>query len=506
MAFFHIIVLLAISLLCSCTSDGNSIFSVSPKSDLEYVCCEGICYDACVDFANASPEDLSDRGYVLRYIADNKKNLSYVSDEFKDDEEIVTKAVTHDGSSLQYASDRLKDKEAVVIKAVEDYGIALSYASENMKNNKNVVLVAVKNKELVLVYASSALKDDQEVAIAAVTKFGGSLKIVSERLRSDLLVIEPAIKNDAASFYRLNDDQTALVRIDDNDVHDVNTGALIEILSDELKHNENVILWAIESFYPEAFAYYQGNDIKTFTKKAVEVANYPRLAEFLPADLLNNKEDAMVLLEVQGQGILKRIAKNPDVDHPCQQAYETKNNTWINGCMAQLNVDPISENMWNLGTSLSLYPALSNELKADRDIINASITANGMSISHLDIDQTNELTNLAIAQNGFAYTVLAEEFKGKKEVLLKALEKNLWADSELCRGDLLQLCTQVYSTLVHANDDLVDEEIVKKAMQYSVFEACNAPISLKQNSAFKEYALSKASVTQKPAISECLAQ
>ena len=53
---------------------------------------------------------------------------------------------------------------------------------------------------------------------------------------------------------------------------------------------------------------------------------------------------------------------------------------------------------------------------------------------------------------------------------------------------------------------VVKRRSVLSDLQYSVFEACNAPVSLKQNSAFKEYALSKASVTQKPAISECLAQ
>ncbi len=56
---------------------------------------------------------------------------------------------------MEYVSDNLKDDEEVVMTAIKfDYPEALKFASERLRDNKEIVKTAVQNNPNVLYYAS----------------------------------------------------------------------------------------------------------------------------------------------------------------------------------------------------------------------------------------------------------------------------------------------------------------------------------------------------------------
>ena len=73
-------------------------------------------------------------------------SLKYVSDEFKNDREIVLAALYKDVFSLDsYASDELKNDREMVLAAVNKNGAYLRYVSDEFKNDREIVLAALNN-------------------------------------------------------------------------------------------------------------------------------------------------------------------------------------------------------------------------------------------------------------------------------------------------------------------------------------------------------------------------
>ena len=91
---------------------------------------------------------------TINNLTQNGNALQYVSDELKNDKEVVLAAITEDGRALEYASDELKNDKEVVLAAVTQYGRALEYASDELKNDKDVVLAAVTEDGWALQYSS----------------------------------------------------------------------------------------------------------------------------------------------------------------------------------------------------------------------------------------------------------------------------------------------------------------------------------------------------------------
>ncbi len=110
-----------------------------------------------------------------------KKNgyfLSDVSDEFKNDKEIVLAAVSNKGWTLKYASNELKNNKEIVLAAVSNNGYSLKYASDELKNDKEFVLAAVSNDGWSLQYASNELKNNKEIVLAAES----NMRIIPSRI------------------------------------------------------------------------------------------------------------------------------------------------------------------------------------------------------------------------------------------------------------------------------------------------------------------------------------
>ena len=85
-------------------------------------------------------------------------NLRYLSDELKDDKDVMYAAVKSNPNSFEFASDRLKDDEQLAIMAVSNgMGHLFKFVSERLKDNSSVVLAAVSRTFLVFFFHSSMI-------------------------------------------------------------------------------------------------------------------------------------------------------------------------------------------------------------------------------------------------------------------------------------------------------------------------------------------------------------
>lgn len=85
----------------------------------------------------------------------------------------------------------------MVLIAVKNNGFALEHVSDNLKDNKEVVLATINDNSYALQFASDRLKNDKHVVLKAVgkTDFGRSYEYCGKLMQRDPDVIELANKN-----------------------------------------------------------------------------------------------------------------------------------------------------------------------------------------------------------------------------------------------------------------------------------------------------------------------
>ena len=108
--------------------------------------------------------------HLKHYGIDTLLRLSWTSDKFRSDKEIVLAFLEIDGFQLESASDKLRDDKEVVLTAINQDGASLKYASERFRNDKEIVLIAIANKRYrnisILESISEDLRNDEEIILA----------------------------------------------------------------------------------------------------------------------------------------------------------------------------------------------------------------------------------------------------------------------------------------------------------------------------------------------------
>jgi hypothetical protein len=175
----------------------------------------------------ASPNLWGDKEFVLyvldRFVSDGgyppSNILPMVSKELLNDKDIIIAATERlYCKPLRYASESLRDGKEIVIIAVNYNGCSLKYASKSIRDDKEIVLAAVQKSGWAIKYASEPLRDNKDMNIAAVQSDGMTLEILSKKMRSDEEIIMAAIfQNPMAIIHvskKLRDDEYFLHRVD----------------------------------------------------------------------------------------------------------------------------------------------------------------------------------------------------------------------------------------------------------------------------------------------------
>lgn len=132
--------------------------------------------------------------------------LNDLSENLRDDKEVVLALIQNDGRNFKDASDRLKKDKEVVLAALERYPLSFEYADKTMKNDKEIVQAALKEDWRLLKYASQELKNDKEIVEEAIGYNGKAIAYASQELKKDQqLVLKAITSNPIALEYASGD-------------------------------------------------------------------------------------------------------------------------------------------------------------------------------------------------------------------------------------------------------------------------------------------------------------
>lgn len=136
-----------------------------------------------------------ERAFLLKALAQQGLLLEFLSEECKDDVELVDKAVENNGLALGYASSALQNKKETVLKAVKNTGAALLLTSKDLQNDKEVVRQALLNPGQSYLAVGAEALEDREIALLVVRVQGYQLGFLCEKFKKDKEIVLAAVSN-----------------------------------------------------------------------------------------------------------------------------------------------------------------------------------------------------------------------------------------------------------------------------------------------------------------------
>lgn len=120
-------------------------------------------------------------------------NFENVSDDFKDDEEIVLKALKN-GASISFVSEGLQNNRNIVLEAVKYNGGNYKRILKKFQKDRNFALEAIKSDVNILMMNDFIFKADEEIMLIALSQFGHVLEYADKTLQSNRNFIANAVK------------------------------------------------------------------------------------------------------------------------------------------------------------------------------------------------------------------------------------------------------------------------------------------------------------------------
>ena len=137
-------------------------------------------------------------------VSSSPTNIESFSKEIKSNKQFAIECLKANKSVLENLSENLKDDEEIVKLALMNNNLGeLEYASERIKSNKTFVLEILKsctrasNRGNFLEYLPETLKDDREVVTEAIRIAGSNIEKASDRFKKDRDIALLAAQEDA---------------------------------------------------------------------------------------------------------------------------------------------------------------------------------------------------------------------------------------------------------------------------------------------------------------------
>lgn len=357
--------------------------------------------------------------FILKLIKQNGRALQYISDEFKNNEEIVRIAINQNGNALKYANGKLQNKKKIVLAAVEQNGEAIKYASHKLKNNKQIALAAVKQNGSALKYVGHKFKNNKQIVLAIIEQNGRILKYGNHKLKNNEEIVRIAVKQN---------------------------GDILQYASNTLKNNESIVLDAVAQ---------SGRALKYVNHKLKNSERVALTAVTQNADALQYVSDQ---LKNNKKVVLTAVTQNADT--------------------LQYASDPLKNNEKIVLTAVmqngEALQYASDALKNNEEIVLVAVYQNGCALQYAnDILKNNEeIVFVAVNQNGCALQYASDVLKNNEKMVLAAVIQNSntlhYANSTLKNNKniILAAVKQQGSMLQYANDNLKkDKNIVLQAIK-----------------------------------------
>lgn len=166
--------------------------------------------DACSEDAEKYIESFESNLFSYKNKSQLFKGYSIIfnslSEELKDDKDIVLKVVHRYGDAIKHASERLRDDREIVLKAVQNphSEFLLQYVSERLRHDEEIINESLNNSEYGIENASEEIRDNKQIALIALKTKGYIFKSLSERLRNDKELALLAIKSDPKASWHFS--------------------------------------------------------------------------------------------------------------------------------------------------------------------------------------------------------------------------------------------------------------------------------------------------------------
>lgn len=306
--------------------------------------------DSCI-FHRIPDKLKNNREFILDILDINYKIFDYLIEEFKSDQEIllikerkiILEKVSLNGNELQNLTEDLKNDFEVVKNAVKENGLVLEYASDILKNNYEIVKEAYNQNKLSLQFASSDIadkidygksidnkfeqirenyrrmqnckEDDKDTMLELLKKDHFLLKYVPEKLKYDRDIVLSIVRCnynilENAPENIKNDREIIIKAVTSN-------GTAIKYSSEELKKDREIVLIAIRnSTIAYAFTYihsYFKSDRKIIMEVLKKNGSYLHYAS---EELKNDKEIALAAIKeckYAYESLSENMKKDPDL-------------------------------------------------------------------------------------------------------------------------------------------------------------------------------------------------
>lgn len=133
--------------------------------------------------------------HFINYLLNN--NLSIIPNRLwrnKDFILIVIKTKIYYHDLLLYISDEMRNEPEIILCMIEQHINALNYANESVLSNRNFMLMVMKRKGTYLKFLKSEFQDDYEMVQCAIKSDPYALEFASPRLRSNRNLVLEAVK------------------------------------------------------------------------------------------------------------------------------------------------------------------------------------------------------------------------------------------------------------------------------------------------------------------------
>ena len=371
----------------------------------------------------ASDKLLNDKEFMLKAIEKSLWSIEWANEELLYNKDFLLKAINIDTCCIGYASDELKNDKEFMLKAIEINSLTIGYASDALKDNKDFMLQVIEDNDWCTGYASERLKNDKEYMLKAVSKNSWNIKYASDELKNDKDFMLKAIEIDGWCILSTNED----FRMNEDfmlEAIKLNSWS-INLIPPILRNNEEFMLKAIKENY--LCLEYISNELLSNSEIINRVFEFVNISKYSSNTMLS---DENTILEA---------VKNGEFFCFANVGNNIRNNRELMLKAIKLNSDCIGYS--------------SNDLLNDSDYMIEVITINPKCINFANVD-----------------------LKHKKDFMLKAVEKDIWC-MEYARENLLNdedfvlqaIEKQNYKSLVYGNIKFRgDKEFMLKAIEKDI--------------------------------------
>lgn len=143
----------------------------------------------------ASNELRQDRQLCLIAARTSNKVVSKTCQQFSGDREIVLEAVRFEGT-LEVVSDELKNDREVILTAISSHGRDIQYAPQHFKNDREIVLKAVNQSWKAIEFVHDLFGNDREIVLCAVKQHYNALEYASDEFKNDIEIVNKALRGE----------------------------------------------------------------------------------------------------------------------------------------------------------------------------------------------------------------------------------------------------------------------------------------------------------------------